>query len=170
VTARIEVPLPYTAQEIVVSSVRLQGTIPAILGQESIEDSDNDGIDELVVRFDRVLFQAALPQGEFVQVTVEGQVRDRTFIGTDTIRTLRPTVTHPHNVHLQPGSQTTITWTSPAGYTAPALVSENGAPVLKVLPNLDLVITDAARIAPNERTFLERIAAPQSQDVYRLSR
>ena len=55
-------------------------------------------------------------------------------------------------------------------YTPPALVSESGAPVLKVLPNLDLVITDAGRLAPNERTFLERIAAPQSQDVYRLSR
>jgi hypothetical protein len=55
-------------------------------------------------------------------------------------------------------------------YTPPALVSESGAPILKVLPNLDLVITDAARIAPNERSLLERIAAPQSQDVYRLNR
>jgi hypothetical protein len=55
-------------------------------------------------------------------------------------------------------------------YTPPALVSESGAPVLKVLPNLDLVITDAGRLAPNERALLERIAAPQSQDVYRLNR
>ncbi len=55
-------------------------------------------------------------------------------------------------------------------YTPPALASESGAAVLKVLPNLDLVIIDAGRLAPNERTFLERIAAPQSQDVYRLSR
>jgi len=55
-------------------------------------------------------------------------------------------------------------------YTAPALVSESGAPILKVLPNLDLVITDAERLAPNERTLIERIAAPQSQDVYRLNR
>ena len=55
-------------------------------------------------------------------------------------------------------------------YTPPALVSESGAPLLRVLPNLDLVITDAARIAPNERSLLERIAAPQSQDVYRLNR
>jgi hypothetical protein len=55
-------------------------------------------------------------------------------------------------------------------YSAPALVDESGAPVLKVLPNLDLVITDAAQVAPNERAFLERIAVPQSQDVYRLSR
>jgi Helicase conserved C-terminal domain len=55
-------------------------------------------------------------------------------------------------------------------YTAPALVSATGAPVLKVLPNLDLVITDAGRIAPNDRSLLERMAAPQSQDVYRLNR
>ena len=55
-------------------------------------------------------------------------------------------------------------------YTPPPLVSESGAPVLKVLPNLDLVITDAGRLAPNERSLLERIAAPQSQDVYRLNR
>jgi len=32
------------------------------------------------------------------------------------------------------------------------------------------VITDAGRLAPNERALLERIAAPQSQDVYRLNR
>jgi hypothetical protein len=57
-----------------------------------------------------------------------------------------------------------------AQYTPPALVSESGAPMLRVLPNLDIVITDAAGLAPNERAFLERIAAPQSQDVYRLSR
>jgi YVTN family beta-propeller protein len=119
VTARIEVPPPYLAQEIVVSTVRLQGTIPVVPGLEFIADTDNDGIDELVVSFDRTQFQAVLPQGEFVEVTVEGQVRDRMFIAEDVIRTLRPTVTHPHNVHLMPGSQTTITWTTPAGYTAP---------------------------------------------------
>jgi len=55
-------------------------------------------------------------------------------------------------------------------YTPPALIGESGAPLLKVLPNLDIVITDAARFAPNERAFLERIAAPQSENVYRLSR
>ena len=55
-------------------------------------------------------------------------------------------------------------------YTPPALVIERGVPVLKVLPNLDLVIIDAGRLAPNERAFIERIAAPQSQDVYRLNR
>jgi hypothetical protein len=55
-------------------------------------------------------------------------------------------------------------------YTPPALAAESGAPVLKVLPNLDVVITAAARLTPNERALLERIATQQSQDVYRLSR
>jgi hypothetical protein len=54
-------------------------------------------------------------------------------------------------------------------YAPPAAV-ETGGPVLKVLPNLDVVITDAAAITPNDRAFLERVAAEQSQDVYRLSR
>ena len=55
-------------------------------------------------------------------------------------------------------------------YTPPpaALVSET--PILKVLPNLDLVITDAERALPNDRAFIERIAEAQSQNVYRLSR
>ena len=55
-------------------------------------------------------------------------------------------------------------------YTPPAPVVEPGAPVLKVLPNLDIVITAAAAVLPNDRAFIERIAAEQSQNVYRLSR
>ncbi|HEU5103141.1 MAG TPA: helicase-associated domain-containing protein [Roseiflexaceae bacterium] len=55
-------------------------------------------------------------------------------------------------------------------YTPPALIDEGGAAVLKVLPNLDIVVTDAGRFAPNERAFLERIAELQSENVYRLSR
>lgn len=55
-------------------------------------------------------------------------------------------------------------------YTPPPLLVDAGAPVLKVLPNLDVVITAPDRITPGERTLIERIAAPQSQDVYRLSR
>lgn len=55
-------------------------------------------------------------------------------------------------------------------YTPPALIGDSGAPVLRVLPNLDVVVTDAARFAPNERAFLERIAALQSENTYRLSR
>lgn len=56
-------------------------------------------------------------------------------------------------------------------YTPPVPVQkEKAAPILRVLPNLDVVVTDAARALPNERAFLERIGTAQSQDVYRLSR
>jgi Helicase conserved C-terminal domain len=54
-------------------------------------------------------------------------------------------------------------------YEPPAVVTSD-APILKVLPNLDVVITDAASVLPNDRAFLERIAEEQSQNVYRLSR
>jgi hypothetical protein len=55
-------------------------------------------------------------------------------------------------------------------YTPSAPRPGAGRPVLTILPNLDLVVTDARRIAPNDRAFLARIGAPQSEDVYRLSR
>lgn len=54
-------------------------------------------------------------------------------------------------------------------YTPPPAPAA-GEPVLALLPNLDVVVTDARRLLPNDRIFLERIGAPQSQDVYRLSR
>lgn len=55
-------------------------------------------------------------------------------------------------------------------YTPPAVVSAEEAPLLQVLPNLDIVITDASRVTALERSFLERIGIPESQNVYRLSR
>jgi hypothetical protein len=55
-------------------------------------------------------------------------------------------------------------------YTPPPAALASAAPILKVLPNLDIVITAAERALPNDRAFLERIAAEQSRNVYRLSR
>ncbi|MEO5953809.1 MAG: hypothetical protein ABIQ44_15205 [Chloroflexia bacterium] len=43
-------------------------------------------------------------------------------------------------------------------------------PVLRVLPTLDIVILDASRLMPHEKMLLERVAAVQSDHVYRLSR
>jgi hypothetical protein len=55
-------------------------------------------------------------------------------------------------------------------YTPPPMAADEGPPLLKVLPNLDIVVTDPGRIMPAERAFLERIGTAESQDVYRLSR
>ena len=55
-------------------------------------------------------------------------------------------------------------------YTPPASEPSAGPTVLKVLPNLDVVVTDASKVTPSDRAFLERVGTVQSQDVYRLSR
>lgn len=56
-----------------------------------------------------------------------------------------------------------------SSYEPPA-AADRSVPSLKVLPNLDVVITDAQRATLQDRIFLERISSAQSQDVYRLSR
>jgi hypothetical protein len=57
-----------------------------------------------------------------------------------------------------------------ADYTPPAPAVADQRPVLTILPNLDVVITDARRITPNDRAFLERLGTSPSQDVYHLDR
>jgi hypothetical protein len=55
-------------------------------------------------------------------------------------------------------------------YTPPPVVAEQDTAILRVLPNLDIVITDPGRILANDRSFLERIGVAESENVYRLSR
>ncbi len=57
-----------------------------------------------------------------------------------------------------------------ASYTPPADHRPSGAPLLRVLPNLDLVVTDSRKLMPNDRALLERIAVSQSEAVYHLTR
>lgn len=118
VTGEIELALPFFTAEIDPATVKLNpGDIPAVPGLSSLADANNDGIQELTVKFDRTAFQTLLPQGEYVPVTLTGDVRNRTFAGEDTIRTLRPNVVHPHGgTHIIPGAATTIQWTTPNGY------------------------------------------------------
>jgi YVTN family beta-propeller protein len=116
ITGNIELPAEYAAQDIDIASVLLQDTVPALPDKWEIIDSDLDGIEELIVKFDRAFFQEIMPQGEYVPVTVTGAVGDETFAGDDTIRTIRPTVKHPAAGVVPPGQPVTVTWTSPAGY------------------------------------------------------
>jgi YVTN family beta-propeller protein len=116
VTGRIELPSGYWPEEIDIGGVLMQSAIHAAPGLEQFEDADHDGLREVVLKFDRAAFQALLPQGEYVPVSIEGMARNRSFVGWDTIRTIRPVVKHPTGCALTMGEQTTITWTSPAGY------------------------------------------------------
>lgn len=119
VSGGIQLPPSFFPQEIDLSSIRLQHTLPIVPGSESYMDTNGDGIEELWVKFSRVDFQAVVPEGDEVPVTIDGMVRHRSFAGVDTIRTLRPTVTHPGpNDILAPGQATSITWDSPASPAA----------------------------------------------------
>lgn len=55
-------------------------------------------------------------------------------------------------------------------YTPSAETIEPGPPVLKVLPNLDVVVTDASRLTPNDKILLGRIGSVVSESVYHLDR
>lgn len=147
ITGRIELPAAYWPEEIALSSVLLQGAIPADPSSWEIEDCDDDGIREFVVKFDRAAFQAILPEGEYVPVTIAGDVRNRSFEGMDTIRTIRPHVTHPSGGVLTLGTFTTVAWTSPDGYPVDSVtvawtkddgatweVLAHGMPDARVLP------------------------------------
>jgi DNA-binding beta-propeller fold protein YncE len=116
IAASIRLPGIYFAGEVDLSSIMMQDLIHAQTDRWRIADDDLDGIDELTVYFDRLLFQEAMPQGNSVPVTIRGMVRGREFVGVDTIQTVRPTVTHPTACSLWPGSQVVVTWVSPAEY------------------------------------------------------
>jgi len=88
--------------------------IPAEPDKWSIQDETGDGIDELHLQFDRSAFQAVLPQGDKVPVWVTGDLPSTTFLGEDTIRTHRPSITHPKaGQYVTPGTKFIITWESP---------------------------------------------------------
>lgn len=53
-------------------------------------------------------------------------------------------------------------------YAGPAAPAEQ--PVLKVLPNLDVIVVERAGLSPNDRVTLERFTTRASEDVYQLSR
>ncbi|MDH4038012.1 MAG: beta-propeller fold lactonase family protein [Candidatus Krumholzibacteria bacterium] len=114
VTGRVELPAPFLAQNIDLASVRLATTVPYVPGSESIVDEDNDGIDELRVKFLRHQYQAAVPQSYHTAVEISGEVPPRTFAGDDTIRTIRPVILRPEAGDFLPSNDwRLIVWASP---------------------------------------------------------
>jgi len=90
VTVYIELPEGFDVNEIDVSSIRLNGTIPALSWATSIGDYNNNGIPDLMVKFDRRSVQAILDVGQSVEITITGEVDGIPFSGTDTIRVIGP--------------------------------------------------------------------------------
>lgn len=87
ITAYIEVPDGYDVADINVGTVTLEGTIPAEAHPTEVGDYDDDGITDLMVKFDRSALIEYLDAttGE-VTLTVSGELNDGTpFEGSDTI-------------------------------------------------------------------------------------
>lgn len=88
VVAYIELPSGYKPADIDISSVRLEGTIPAELHPSAIGDHDKDGIPDLMVKFKRSDVINLLSNGERVTVHVGGNLGTTTFEGIDIIKVM----------------------------------------------------------------------------------
>jgi len=118
VSASIELSPSFSPQNVDLGGVTLSGSgsVPALPGHTNVFDADGDGVDELHLYFDRVLFQQVIPQGDAVPVTVSGSVGSIPFSGTDTLSTHPPVVTVPaSDAKLSADSHTIVEWDTPLG-------------------------------------------------------
>jgi hypothetical protein len=86
ITCYIELQDSYSSENIDVSTVTLEGTIPAESSPTQVGDHDDDGIPDLMVKFDRQALIGYLggATGE-VTLTLTGDVDGKPFEGSDTI-------------------------------------------------------------------------------------
>ena len=89
ITCYIELPENYDVEDIDVSTIKLNNQVPAESHPTGIGDEDDDGVPDLMVKFDREAVQKILQAGDEVDITVTGELKDETsFEGSDTIRVI----------------------------------------------------------------------------------
>ncbi len=93
----VKYPLPsgYDVDNIIMSSVKLNGAVPAeadlkygFVKDPEIKDRDGDGLPELMAKFDRAAVQALVRPGDNVVLTVTGNWHAVMFRGSDGIRVI----------------------------------------------------------------------------------
>lgn len=90
VTVYIELPEGFYVEDIDLSSILLNGTVPALPEPTEIGDYDDDGIPDLMVKFERAAVQGVLTVGEEVEITITGEGAGITFEGVVIIRVIDP--------------------------------------------------------------------------------
>ncbi|MGH7740638.1 MAG: FlgD immunoglobulin-like domain containing protein, partial [Candidatus Eiseniibacteriota bacterium] len=116
VPALIQPIAPYTANQIVLNSIRLNGTVAVdTCGPSSLGDVNHDGIPDLIVSFPRRDLLKTLPSTEPMIVVATGSFTDlRQFVGRDTLKMRRGDVDRPvAGTNLTPGSMAQLTWVTP---------------------------------------------------------
>lgn len=96
ITAYIELPQGFDPRDIAVPSVHITAingspitAIPANLTPTAIGDFDNDGISDLMVKFDRNALQQKLRPG-MAQITVEALVGGQQLVGIRSVAVIQP--------------------------------------------------------------------------------
>jgi YVTN family beta-propeller protein len=108
-------PAPYTASDIVVSSVRINGVV-AVDPRAPVTITSGGGLE---LRFSRAALQLILPEGDAVPVTVTGTIAGHPFTGTDHIQVKSNKVNSPHAAEIvNADAPYTVRWTTPKGVNA----------------------------------------------------
>ena len=103
ITAYIELPEGYNVSDIDVTTVFLDGTIPAESELWKIGDYDRDGVSDMMVKFDRqavidyiwaklyhmIIDPSSFPkEGVEVELTITGSLDTETIEGSDTVKVM----------------------------------------------------------------------------------
>ena len=91
VTTYIELPTSYDISNIVLSKIKLNNQISPEIEPTKIGDYDNNGVLDLMVKFNRSIVQDIFSVGEKVKITIAGKlVDDNLFEGSDFIKVIFP--------------------------------------------------------------------------------
>lgn len=89
ITSYIELPVGFDVSNIKVSSIRLNGTIPAQARPTEINDHNSNGVLDLMVKFDRQAVKNLFNSDGLKQIEITGSLLDGTpFKGSDTIKVI----------------------------------------------------------------------------------
>lgn len=93
ITAYIELPVGFDVNQIDISSIFLNNSVISLSRPTEIGDYDNDGLPDLMVKFERSRIQNILGPGEKVPITITGKVFHNgnylNFKGDDKIRVIK---------------------------------------------------------------------------------
>jgi len=114
ISASLQLPASLDPHDVILTSILMNGILAPNLTPVSFIDANGDGILELALKFDRAAFEAIIPEGQSVSVTLTGLVRDRAwFRGATTIRVIRPRVTAPNGgEYVVVGSTLNVAWSA----------------------------------------------------------